>query len=247
MSDIILENVNLIFNVQKERRIKDVLLPGSNGFNKFEDGKRVHAIKNLSLNIKDGERVAIIGHNGAGKSTFLRMVSGIYTPTSGKMIINGRISGMFEFATGFEMEQNGWDNIYLRGLMLGETPKQIKSKMKEIAEFSELGDFLNMPVKYYSSGMLIRLAFSVSTAINPDILLLDEALAAGDAAFINKAQQRMKDLMEKSKILILVTHGMAAAIELCNRCIWLDKGEIIMDGDPRVVTETYQNKMLGEK
>lgn len=244
MSKIVLENVNLIFNVQRERRITDILIPGSNGFQKFEDGKKVHAIRDLSLNINEGERVAIIGHNGAGKSTFLRMVSGIYTPTSGKMLVDGRISGMFEFATGFEMEQNGWDNIYLRGLMLGETPDQIKSKMMEIAQFSELGDFLNMPVKYYSSGMLIRLAFSVSTAINPDILLLDEALAAGDAAFISKAQQRMKELMEKSKILILVTHGMAAAVELCNRCIWLDKGEIVMDGEPRAVTDLYQNRML---
>ena len=154
---------------------------------------------------------------------------------------------MFEFATGFEMEQNGWDNIYLRGLMLGETPREIKEKMLEIAEFSELGDFLNMPVKYYSSGMLIRLAFSVSTAIDPDILLLDEAMAAGDAAFIQKAQQRMHDLMQKSKILILVTHNMQTAIDLCNRCIWLDRGEILMDGDPAEVTKAYMDRMLAER
>lgn len=243
MSQIQLEHVDLVFHVMRERRIKDIIIPGSSRFSGLEAGKTVHAIRDMSLTVEDGERVAIIGHNGAGKSTFLRMVSGIYQPTGGTLKVDGRVSGMFEFATGFEMEQNGWDNIYLRGLMLGETPEVIKGKMLEIAEFSELGDFLNMPVKYYSSGMLIRLAFSVSTSINPDILLLDEALAAGDAAFIQKAQMRMKDMMQKSKILILVTHAMPTAIELCNRCIWLDKGEIIMDGDPRQVTEAYIRRM----
>jgi lipopolysaccharide transport system ATP-binding protein len=197
----------------------------------------------MTLSITEGERVAIIGHNGAGKSTFLRMVSGIYTPTSGTVEVEGDISGMYEFATGFEMEQNGWDNIYIRGLMLGLTPGQIIPKMREIAEFSELGNYLNVPVKYYSSGMLIRLAFSVSTSINPDILLLDEALSAGDAAFIGKANQRMKDMVENSKILVLVTHSMGAALELCNRCIWLDKGTIMMDGAPALVTSEYMRSV----
>ena len=247
MSFIELENVDLIFKVHRERRIKDIIIPGSNGFSGFDRAGEVHAIKQMNLNIREGERLAIIGHNGAGKSTFLRMVSGIYHPTNGRLTVDGRVSGMFEFATGFEMEQNGWDNIYLRGLMLGEKPKEIKEKMLEIAEFSELGDFLNMPVKYYSSGMLIRLAFSVSTAIDPDILLLDEAMAAGDAAFIQKAQQRMKELMKKSKILILVTHAMQTAVDLCNRCIWLDRGEILMDGSPKEVTEAYIAKMLSER
>ena len=244
MSFIKLEDADLVFKVQRERRIKDIIIPGSNRFSTFEQGKTVHAIKHMNLSIQDGERLAVIGHNGAGKSTFLRMVSGIYHPTSGKVSVEGRISGMFEFATGFEMEQSGWDNIYLRGLMLGETPQSIKDKMLEIAEFSELGEFLNMPVKYYSSGMLVRLAFSISTSINPDILLLDEALAAGDAAFIQKAQNRMKELMERSKILVLVTHSMQTAIDSCNRCIWLDKGEIVMDGDPREVTSEYENHMM---
>ena len=243
MSIIRLEDVDLVFKIQKERRIKDILIPGSKRFNSLEGGNEVHAIKHMNLTVREGERLAIIGHNGAGKSTFLRIVSGIYHPTSGNLTVEGRVSGMFEFATGFEMELNGWDNIYLRGLILGEKPNEIKEKMLEIADFSELGDFLNMPVKYYSSGMLIRLAFSVSTAIEPDILLLDEAIAAGDAAFIQKAQKRMKDLMQRSKILVLVTHGMPTAVELCNRCIWLDRGEIKMDGDPKEVTESYLRYM----
>lgn len=245
MSLIKLEDVSLIFKLHRSRKLKDLVIPGSNNFNSLEKGQDVRAIDHLTLEVHDGERLAIIGHNGAGKSTFLRMVSGIYQPSAGRLTVDGRVSGMFEFATGFEMEQNGWDNIYLRGLMLGEKPDEILKKMQEIAEFSELGEFLNIPVKYYSSGMLIRLAFSVSTAIEPDILLLDEALTAGDAAFIQKAQLRMKELMQKSKILVLVTHGMPTAVELCNRCIWLDKGKIVMDGDPKDVTQAYMEKMTG--
>lgn len=238
-----MENVNLIFKVWREKRIKDILIPGSKRFNDLDSDGSVHAIRNMNLLIQDGERLAIIGHNGAGKSSFLKMVSGIYPPNSGKLIVDGRISSMFELSTGFEMEQNGWDNIYLRGLMLGETPNSLIPKMKEIADFSELGDFLNMPVKYYSSGMFIRLAFSVSTAIKPDILLLDEVIAAGDAAFIAKATLRMKEMMEISKIMVLVTHSMQSAIEMCNRCIWLERGTIMVDGDPQTVVDAYMNSM----
>ncbi len=239
MSLIQLEDVDLIFQVWREKRIKDILIPGSRKFNDFHADGTVHALDHLNLTIRDGDRLAVIGHNGAGKSSLLKLISGIYPPTSGKMTVDGRISSMFELATGFEMESNGWDNIYLRGLMLGENPESIEGKMLEIAEFSELGEFLNMPVKYYSSGMFIRLAFSVSTAIRPDILLLDEVIAAGDAAFLKKANQRMHEMVDISKIMVLVTHSMASAIEMCNRCIWLERGKILMDGAPEEVTNAY--------
>ncbi|MCY1713493.1 ABC transporter ATP-binding protein [Caproiciproducens galactitolivorans] len=244
MSIIKLEDVNLIFKVWREKRIKNILIPGSKKFNDFDKDGTIHAIRDMNLTINEGERLAIIGHNGAGKSTFLKMVSGIYPPTSGSLTVEGRISSMFELATGFEMESNGWDNIYLRGLMLGETPDSIKAKMSEIAEFSELGEFLNMPVKYYSSGMFVRLAFSISTAIHPDILLLDEVVAAGDAAFLSKANQRMKEMVEISKIMVLVTHAMDSAVEMCNRCIWMERGSIVMDGDPKDVTKAYIKSMV---
>ena len=246
MRIIELDHVNLIFKVWREKRIKDILIPGSRKFNTFGSDGTVHALKDLSITIRDGERVAIIGHNGAGKSSFLKMLAGIYPPTSGSLHVDGRISSMFELATGFEMESNGWDNIYLRGLMLGESPESIKSKMKEIGEFSELGDFLNMPVKYYSSGMFLRLAFSVSTTIQPDILLLDEVVAAGDAAFIEKATQRLHHMVDTAKIMIYVTHSMAQAEAMCNRCLWLERGNLMMDGPVKEVTAAYMNSISGE-
>ena len=150
---------------------------------------------------------------------------------------------MFEMATGFDMEASGWENIYLRGIMLGEEPKKIKEKTNEIAEFSELGEYLNIPVKYYSSGMFNRLAFSVSTMLEPDILLLDEVLSAGDAGFVEKANRRIKGMMDSAKILVLVTHSMESAKSFCNRCIWLEKGEIKMDGEPSEVVNSYINSL----
>lgn len=246
MSFISLKDVNLVFRIQREKRIKDILIPGSNRFNEFDKDGSVHAIKDINLEIKSGERVTIIGHNGAGKSTLLKLIAGIYQPTSGTTSIKGRLSSMFELSTGFEMEQSGWDNIYLRGLMLGESPKNIKKKMKQIGEFSELGNFLNMPVKYYSSGMFMRLAFSVSTAIEPEILLLDEVVAAGDAGFISKANIRMKELMASSNIMVLVTHSMKDAIDLGNRCIWLERGRIVEDGNPEDVVNKYQQTIRSE-
>ena len=246
MSLIQLENVNLIYKVWREKRIKDILIPGSKKFNTFEKDGSVHALQDLNFAMKDGDLVAVIGHNGAGKSSLLKMLAGIYPPSSGNLMVDGRISSMFELATGFEMESNGWDNIYLRGLMLGEKPDDIKAKMKEIAEFSELGEFLNMPVKYYSSGMFLRLAFSVSTAIEPDILLLDEVVAAGDAAFIDKATQRMNQMVNTAKIMVYVTHSMVQAKDMCNRCIWLERGNLMMDGTPEDVTKAYIESVQGK-
>lgn len=243
MSFIELKHVNLVFKIWREKKIKDILIPGSGRFNAFGADGTVYALKDLNLSFHDGERIAIIGHNGAGKSSFLKMLAGIYPPTSGCLRVDGKISSMFELATGFEMESSGWDNIYLRGLMLGESPESIRSKMEEIGEFSELGDFLNMPVKYYSSGMFLRLAFSVSTTIEPDILLLDEIVAAGDASFIEKATKRLHQMVDTAKIMIYVTHSMPQAIDMCNRCLWLERGKLMMDGDVKEVTQAYMESM----
>lgn len=238
MSSITLENVNLTFKARSSKGIKDILIPERHVFSPIENDS-VKAIKDLSLSLKEGDRLAVIGRNGAGKSTLLRMIAGIYAPDSGRVSVDGTVSSMFELATGFEMEQDGWSNIMLRGLMLGMSPASMKDKIKEIAEFSELGDYLNMPVKYYSSGMFVRLAFSVSTAVEADILLLDEIIAAGDAAFLEKANARLKKMVESSKILVLVTHNMDTAVRMCNRCVWLENGSLRMEGDPRPVTDAY--------
>ena len=238
MSMIRMEETDLVFKVWRERRLKDIIVPGSNKFNRFHDAA-VHALDHVTLTVGEGERVAVIGHNGAGKSTLLKVIAGIYRPSGGKLTVEGDVSNRFELSTGFEGEQNGWDNMFLRGLMLGLTPKQIKAKMREIADFSELGEFLNMPVKYYSSGMFVRLAFSVSTAVMPDILLLDEVFAAGDAGFIEKATRRMKEMVDVAKILVMVTHSMETALDICSRCIWMDRGRVRMDGPTADVVKAY--------
>ncbi len=205
--------------------------------------RNIHALKQLNISMKDGDRVGIIGHNGAGKSSLLKLIAGIYPPTNGKILIDGNIACLFELATGFEMEATGWDNIYLRGLMLGQTPKQIQRRAAEIADFSGLGEYLNIPVKYYSSGMFMRLAFSVSTSIEPDILLLDEVIAAGDAGFLEKAEKRMNELMGKVKILVFVTHSMESLVQFCNKCIWIDGGRIVGEGDPETLSKKYLDYM----
>ena len=239
MAQIKLDKIDLIYEINKEKRIKDIILRITNL--PHIENKKIHALKNINLELNDGDRLGILGHNGAGKSSFLKLVAGIYPQTNGQINVDGKIASLFELATGFEMEATGWENIMLRGLMLGENPTTMKQKINEIAEFSELGEFLDMPVKYYSSGMFIRLAFSVSTSIKPDILLLDEVMAAGDAKFIDKAQQRMKELLDSVKILIFVSHSMDALEKFCNKCIWLDHGEIKMMGTPSEVINRYIN------
>ncbi|MEK5257111.1 ABC transporter ATP-binding protein [Paenibacillus sp. FSL F4-0125] len=241
MSVVNLNSVDLTFQIRKDARLKDILLKQTN---KQGQSQQINALSNLNLTINAGERVGIIGHNGAGKSSLLKLIAGIYPPTGGNVHVDGSIACLFELATGFEMEATGWDNIYLRGLMLGEHPKSIKNKTQEIADFSGLGEYLNVPVKYYSSGMFMRLAFSISTAIKPDILLLDEVIAAGDAAFLEKAEKRMKELMGSVKILVFVTHSMKSLKDFCNKCIWLDKGQIRMIGGTEEVSQAYLQAML---
>lgn len=241
--NIYLEDVNLVYQIRKNLKLKDIIVKHKLGdANLLSEGK-LHALKNISIQINEGDRVGIIGHNGAGKSSLLKLIAGIYPPTSGVFKTTGKIACLFELATGFEMEATGWDNILLRGLMLGESPKSIEMKKNEIADFSGLGEYLNMPVKYYSSGMFMRLAFSISTTIEPDILLLDEVVAAGDAAFLEKAEKRLKYLMDKVKILVFVTHSMKSLQDFCNKCVWLEKGEIKMVGEPKELSEKYLEYM----
>ena len=241
MSHIILKDVCLNYKVKKDIKFRDLILGNraESNFSKMSGDGVIRALNNISLTLKDGDRLAIIGPNGAGKSSLLKVMSEIYPISSGKLDVEGHVATMFEMATGFDMDASGWENIRLRGIMLGLTPKEIELKVKEIAEFSELGDYLDIPVKYYSSGMFVRLAFSVSTSVNPDILLLDEVLAAGDAGFIDKANKRINEMMNTAKILVFVTHSMDSAIKFCNKAILLKQGKILKTGIPKEVVDYY--------
>ncbi len=234
-----LENVSLTFNVNKATTLKDIL------FSRFEKKtnnllkRKINALKNINLDVRHGDRLGIIGLNGAGKSTLLKVAAGIYPPTTGNVIVSGRTTCLFELATGFEMEATGWENIKLRGLMLGASPQEMKEKAIEIGEFSGLGEYLDIPVRHYSTGMFMRLAFSVSTSIEPEILLLDEVVGAGDASFLVKAEKRLKEMMGRVNVLLFVSHSMDSIEKFCNRAIWLDKGEIKMEGAPNQVIKGY--------
>lgn len=199
----------------------------------------VHALKDFNLQINEGEKVGIIGLNGAGKSTLLKTIAGIYPIQSGCININGSIRALFELSLGFEFEATGRENIMYRGLLLGETPKTIKNKEKEIIDFADIGEFIDYPIKSYSSGMLVRLAFAISTSIEGDILLLDEIIGAGDVSFQSKAKEKMLGLMGKAKILLLVSHDLNTIREICNRVILIKHGEIIKDGEPENVIKYY--------
>lgn len=197
------------------------------------------SLKNINLNIKGGDRLGIIGLNGAGKSTLLKMVVGIYTPTQGCVRVNGKITPLIELGTGFDHELSGRENIYLNGSMLGRSFRQMQAYEKEIIEFSELEEFIDQPIKYYSSGMHGRLAFSIATTLEPEILLIDEVFSTGDAHFVGKAQARMHNLLNTSHIVVIVTHNMQHIREFCNRVIYLHRGEVMYDGSPDQAIDYY--------
>jgi lipopolysaccharide transport system ATP-binding protein len=203
------------------------------------EAKKKRALDGIGFSVHDGERLGIVGHNGAGKSTLLRVLAGILPPSNGRVAVRGSVAPLFEFATGFEMELTGYENIRIRGLLQGLTTDQVRERMPEIAAFSELGEALSQPVRTYSSGMFIRLAFSTATSIDPDILLIDEAFGAGDQHFSVKAGQRMRELMDKGRVLVFTSHNMELIRSLCNRVIWLRGGHIVEDGPAEEVVERY--------
>lgn len=216
---------------------------------KFEKRKEelqdVHALREFSLEVQEGERLGVIGFNGAGKSTLLRAMAGLYPIKTGTIESAGNIRSMFELTLGFDMESTGRENILYRGLMLGGTPKEVREKEQEIIDFAELGEFIDYPIRSYSSGMLVRLAFAISTSVQGDILLIDEILSAGDINFQKKAKKRMTNLMDSAKILVLVLHDMSTIKDICNRVILLDHGKIIADGKPEEVVEIYYKRISG--
>ncbi|NBF09330.1 ABC transporter ATP-binding protein [Pseudomonas sp. Fl4BN1] len=197
------------------------------------------AVNGVSFRINSGERVGIIGHNGAGKSTLLKAICKIYQPENGKISVSGKIAPLIEIGAGFHPEFTGRENIYLNGSILGYAKSQIKKIEPEIIAFAELEKFIDTPVKYYSTGMYMRLAFSLATAMHPDILVLDEIFAGGDAAFLTKARARMHNMINNANIMIMVSHDHNLVKTLCNRVIWMDHGKIIADGEPEAIVNKY--------
>ncbi|MGD9967838.1 MAG: ABC transporter ATP-binding protein [Hyphomonadaceae bacterium] len=218
------------------KHLLNLLLSGAS---RSKEERSFRALNHISFELRDGERLGLLGRNGAGKSTLLRAASGIYAPSEGKVERFGRASPLLDFGTGFEMELTGRENIELRSLILGSTPKEISERRDEIAEFTGLGDFLDQPVRTYSAGMFVRLAFAIATSINPDILILDEVVGAGDAEFIHRANERMKKMVKRGRSLILASHSIAALHELCDRVILIDRGRIVMDGETASVCDLY--------
>ena len=204
------------------------------------------ALDKLSLSIKNGERVGIIGPNGAGKSTLLQMLAGVTEPTSGTMKISGKVTAVLTLGVGLREDLTGRENIYIDGEAQGKTRKQMNDDISDVIDFAELGKFIDLPLKTYSTGMKARLAFSMITQINPEILIIDEALSVGDAQFTIKAQKRISELCSRGAIVLIVSHGMGSVCELCNRCIWLEEGKLIMDGTPELVTQAYLDKVRNE-
>ncbi|MGY1592642.1 ABC transporter ATP-binding protein [Geodermatophilus sp. SYSU D00708] len=200
----------------------------------------IEALRDITLTLDHGARVGLVGHNGAGKSTLLRLLSGIYEPTRGFAEVRGRVAPVFDLGVGMDPEISGLENIIVRGLFLGMTRKQMEDRVDDIAEFTELGDFLRMPLRTYSTGMRIRLALGVVTSIDPEILLLDEGIGAVDAAFLEKSKKRLSDLVERSGMLVFASHSDEFLRELCDTAIWMEHGRIRQQGELEDVLRAYK-------
>ena len=244
MSLVKLDRVSVdipIFNSQTRSLKKTVMGIATGGkIGLTESGKTViRSLDNVSFEIQPNERVGLIGHNGAGKSTLLRVLGGVYKPSNGRANIQGKIGSLISISLGIDTEATGLENIYLRAALLGIPKPVIDRELDSLIEFSELGQFINMPVRTYSTGMHMRLAFAVSTMISPDILLMDEWLSVGDENFQKKAENRLNALIERSNILVLATHSKNLLLRCCTRVLWLEHGRLIMDDEPDKVIPLY--------
>ena len=205
--------------------------------------KEFWALKDISFKINKGDRVGIVGLNGAGKSTLLKVISGVLKPTEGKVKISGNIAPLLELGAGFNKQYTGVENIYLYGAMLGYSKAFLNEKFDEIVEFSELGEFINVPVKNYSSGMKSRLGFAIATIVEPDILILDEVLSVGDAKFRKKSTNKIKSMIDNNVTVLFVSHSIEQVLELCNKAILLEKGHLVAYGSSEEIAELYQKKL----
>ena len=235
------DNVGIHFNLAKERvdSLKEYFLKFSKGTLHFEE---FWALDGVSLEIEKGDFYGLVGINGSGKSTLLKSVAGVFKPTRGKITVNGTIAPLIELGAGFDMDLTARENIFLNGAVLGFSKDHMLEKFDDIVDFSELHDFLDVPLKNYSSGMVARIAFAIATATKPDILIADEILAVGDYAFQEKCEKRMQELLDAGTTVIFVSHSIEQVKRMCNKATWIEKGKVIMSGDAETVCDAYSQK-----
>ena len=244
MAKILLNNVTIdlpIFNASG-RSLKQRVLGAATGGRIAADNAGhvvVRALDRICLEVRDGDRVGIIGHNGAGKTSLLRVLSGAYLPTTGSATIEGKMGSLIDISIGIDPEATGRENIVMRGALLGMSKLEIHKYTPEIVAFADLGDFIDMPLRSYSAGMQLRLAFAISTVLRPEILLMDEWLSAGDENFKTKINKRLDDLVTSTNILVIASHSRELILKLCNRAVWLEHGRVAADDRPDVVVSKY--------
>lgn len=241
-----LENVSMKFNlgIEKNFSIKQAFVNFFSFKHKKKKKEYFWALQDISFEIKKGEVVGLIGSNGAGKSTLLKIVSGVMKPTEGKVTVNGVISPMIELGAGFDSELTARENIFLNGAILGYSKQFIESKFEEIVEFSELKDFLDVPVKNFSSGMTAKLAFSIATVVNPEILIVDEILSVGDIKFQEKSKNKMLEMIKGGTTVLYVSHSLNSIKELCDKVVWIEHGKMIKMGETKKICEEYYNTQM---
>lgn len=242
-----IKNVSMKFNlgIEKDFSIKQAFINFFSGKKKKKKNDCFWALKDVNFHINKGEVVGLVGSNGAGKSTLLKVVSGVMKPTKGEVIVNGNISPMIELGAGFDAELTARENIYLNGAVLGYSKKFIDEKFDEIVEFSELQDFLEVPVKNFSSGMTAKLAFSIATVVNPEILIVDEILSVGDMRFQEKSKKKMMSMINGGTTVLYVSHSIESIKDICTKAVWIEHGEVQMIGDVNKVCEAYKKSQEG--
>ena len=243
---ISINNVSMKFDlgIEKENSFKQVFINILSLKKKKKD--YFMALDNVSFHVGRGEVVGLIGSNGAGKSTLLKIISGVMKPTDGEVIVNGVVSPMIELGAGFDLELTARENIYLNGAVLGYSKEFLDSKFNEIVEFSELKDFLDVPVKNFSSGMTAKLAFSIATVVNPEILIVDEILSVGDIKFQEKSKNKMLEMIKGGTTVLYVSHSLESIKELCNKVVWLDHGKVVEIGNTTEICKKYYDKQMGK-